>query len=193
MKHIYIKILVLFLTSCSINKEQNRFLDSIEISSRIHNKKLDLSNMSLDRIPNLSVYDIEEVNLSNNKIKKFEEKLFSKKIKKINLMNNKISGFVVIDSLGLENLNISRNKIEKIYINNFIIKNLNISNNKLLLVQMPLLSSNNTDLMGDTLNISNNKRLDNFVSFMPSVYKNIIRDNIKNNNPLFFVLDKPLK
>lgn len=193
MKYTYIITIFLLISSCSIVKNQKELLTDSEITNKIFNKKLDLSNMALERIPDLSNHEIDEVDLSNNKIKKFEEDFFNFKIKKINLMNNKIEGIVVIDSLKLENLNISKNKIEKIYVNNSIIRNLNASDNKLVLLQMPLYNSKNINFTGDTLNISNNRKFDNFVSFIPSVYKVILRKNIKNNKPLNFVLERPLK
>lgn len=192
MKYIYIIIIVFFISSCSIGKHQKEILTDSAITKRIFNKKLDLSNMALERIPNLSNHEIDEVDLSNNKIEKFEEKFFPLKIKKINLMNNKIEGIVIIDSIKLEDFNISKNRIEKIYINNTIIRNLNASNNKLTLVQMPLYNSKNTNFTGDTLNISNNRKLENFVSFIPSAYKVILRKNIKNNKPLYFIFERPL-
>ena len=190
MKKICLLISILIVFSCNSYKQhENRII--LNINTKISEHKLDLSNLSLKQIPDLSNYDLLEVDLSNNKIVIFDEKLFPKKIKVINLNNNSIEGSFYIKILKLETLNLSNNKIKSFELENSIIKNLNLSNNKLERIQMPLYSSK--EILADTLNISNNNKLDNYVSFFPEVYKFIIKNNIKNDKPLKFVLDKPIK
>ncbi len=48
------------------------------------------------------------------------------------------------------------------------------------------------DISLDTLNISNNKRLSNYLGFIPEIYKTIYRENISNKEPLIFTLDRPI-
>jgi|GEM_PF-4796126 len=177
--------------SCGSTRSQHPELTIAELTAKIKGGKLDLSRSDLNQIPDLSALEIKELDLSYNSIKVFDEKRLPKNLNSLDLSHNKINGVVNIKVLALVQLDLSDNKIGKVFIDTNIINNLDLSNNKLETVQMPLYSKKEKE--ADTLNISNNRRLDNYVSFLPNVYKHIIRHNIKNRRPLHFVLEKPIE
>lgn len=188
IKYLHLCFSVLMLLSCGGSKQKKSVKD---VFSKITNdsiKKLDLSNMRLKKIPNLSDYYIEELILKYNLISTINNEHLPSGIQKIDVSYNKLEGYIKLLEKGtLKYIDLSNNNIEKVYIGDFI-KNLNVSNNNLNEVQINYCG----DKILDTLNISNNLNLSNIVHFRPSSFKQIYHDNIKNKKELIWIFHTPI-
>ncbi len=179
-------LLVIFITFLFSCKNGNIHQSKIEFSEtllKVEGNKLNLSNMGLKKIPDLSKFEITELDLSNNRIANFEEKMLPKNLEILNISNNRIKNSFKIEQLRLKKLNASNNKISFFY-SYCVINNLNISKNKLksIYINMPIYTLEQTS--ADSLDISDNYKLDNHLGIAIESYKVINRQNIKNNKPL---------
>ncbi|MGG8496975.1 leucine-rich repeat domain-containing protein [Tenacibaculum sp. TC6] len=182
-------IFLFFLVSCSTVKKSNKSdLFSQEEKTK---DSLILSSRNLKNIPDLSEYKARYLDLSNNAIDHLDEAKMPKNLLELNLSNNKLSGDIKIFELNkLEKLNISSNKIRRVFLK-YCIKNINLSSNNLIDILTNCVEDRPN--MMDTLNISNNNELSNILRFSPSVYKKIYRKEIKNDLPLVWSFEVPIK
>jgi len=174
---------------CQSSFSQERKFD---ITSEIKNdtiKHLDLSNKKLKKLPDLSKYFIESLDISSNKIDTLDCKKLPNGLKKINISKNKIKGTVVLWKI-LEDINVSKNKINKLFIAGCP-KKVDASKNKLIYIQIECFSKSKGVI--DFVNISDNKNLSNEIAFFPWLVKTILRKNIKNKKELFHPFEAPIK
>lgn len=176
-------------TTCMLHA-QNAKMEEI-----IHNlqvgklyDEINLSNLNLTAMPDLSSYEIKKLDLSHNKIKDFNQKFLPDHLEKLDLSYNKIEDkFHFIGSKGnifnLKELNISYNKIRYVVLSNGIVKKLEVNNNEL-----EHLGIGSKHL--DYLDISNNPKLNTLVQFDPSIIKTIKKQNIASDAPLEYALLK---
>lgn len=152
-KNKFLFLLIITLSSCKSIPD----FDYSKLTKTDTIYKLDLSNRSLRKQPNLSEFTIIDLNLSNNKISDFKESFLPKGIRKLNLSNN---------------------KIKKFNCRKRIIQNINLSSNKLTTVQMSLYE----EIKADTLNVANNKNLETQYWAFPKFYKTLINYTVTTKN-----------
>lgn len=139
---------------------------------------LDLSNRNFKTQPDLSEYTIVKLNLSNNKIRKFEEKKLPKALQNLNFSSNKLNGNIYFSTKpNFESLDFSNNKIEKFGYSG-IAKNLNLSKNKLRVVNL----GQHDFTSADTLNVADNKDLETKYWGFPNFYNHVINYSITTKN-----------
>lgn len=181
MKTIILLIIVSFFSSCNSIKPTR--IKTENFCTKIIDT-LDLSNKGLKKIPDLSKCNIKYLNLSNNKIKYYDNDLLPKSLIELNLSHNSLKGFVKVKT-SLDRLNLSHNKIDSIIVYECIKDYVDISYNHLKHVEFNCFMEGYTSV----LDISNNKNLDNRVHFIIEVFKKIIHNNIKNNEPIIHYHD----
>lgn len=170
-----------------------------ELNSDKKINHLDLSNLDLIEIPDLSNYDIENLDLSYNNLDTIPISRLPKKLKKLKCTHNKLRSFrshntVNVKSkydnseLDLAELDLSYNNLISV---NYTIsiwergkltkkgnmQKVNISNNKLEYVSINCSNINYLD-------ISNNTSLSNVFDFKVEQIETVKRNNIKNMMPL---------
>jgi hypothetical protein len=185
-------LLIVFIAlffSCKNRNVNHAKIEFSEILLKIEGNKLNLSNTEIKKIPDLSKLEIIELDLSNNKIVSFEEKLLPKNLEILNISNNRIKDSFNIEQLKLERLNASNNRIRN-FKSYYVINNLNISKNKLISVSINMPVYTLEQISADSLDISDNYKLDNHLGIAIGSYKVINRQNIKNNKPLRGYLDR---
>lgn len=152
------------------------------IADSLHNNKpidtLNLTNKELTEIPNIADYKIKYLNLSNNNIEFYDESKLPIGLKEINLANNSLKGKIQINK-NLKKINVSYNKIDTLFIKHCV-DSVNASNNNLTIIGFDCFVEKEMSY----LDISNNTQLSSELRFNPRLFKNINRNNIKNNAPL---------
>ena len=101
------------------NNKFNIELTGKEIKLDLNNKNI--GNIDLNLLCSVDFINLEEINLSNNNISDFGPLQNLKKLKVIDLSFNKINNINALESLSKTN-----NKLEKLYLNNNMIKNVEI-------------------------------------------------------------------
>lgn len=174
MKILITSILILSIISCQKYTKFN--INELPKNDTIY--VLDLSNRNLKIQPDFSQHTIIDLNLSNNKISKFEETKLPKGIQKLNLSDNKLKGHIFFKTLNnFENLNFSKNRIEY-FTYNGVANNLNLSKNKLkYLYLIPY-----NDFRAEILNVADNKDLETKNWEYIYFYKKIINYSISTKN-----------
>lgn len=148
--------------------------------------EIDLSNLNLAEMPDLSRYNIRKLDISNNNIVTFSSSLLPKGVEKIKISNNKLRGKFLIqlkDSiLRIKSLDISNNYLESVVIHCPLNK-LNVSNNKLSHLDVNYRKMSYID-------ISDNKQLSNIVYFNPKKIDTIKSSNISSSKSLIYYVGK---
>lgn len=151
-------------------------IENLTINDTIYH--LDISNRNFKTQPDLSKYTIVKLNISNNKIRKFDEKKLPKGLQNLDFSSNKLKENIYFyNKNNFENLDFSKNKIEK-FAYGGIAKNLNLSNNQLRSVN--LIQHDFTS--ADTLNVADNKDLETKYWGFPKFYKHLINYSITTKN-----------
>lgn len=174
--------MALGLTSCksqNLNPAIHNELSSYRVGDTI--KLLDLSYKKLKSIPDLSGYYISELDISNNKIKDWDNSLLPQGLKRLNASNNDLSGsfhFSYDAAITVQKIDLSNNHLDSVYFR-YNVKSVDVSYNDLTYLEIALFHNGL-----DTINVSNNKDFSNILNFNPKWCKLIIRDNIKNNKEM---------
>lgn len=178
---------------CTVKAQENTKLKEIiqNLKSGQLYDEIDLSHLDLTEIPDLSTYSIKKLNISYNKITKFNYELLPSQLEILNISNNEISPEVYIDGVekchrfNLKEMNISYNKVLFVSLSCNLTK-LEVNNNRLVYLSM---NHNNMDY----LDMSNNQKLGSVVQFNPAKIKTIKRENIASTDPLEFAFLKQKK
>lgn len=205
MKKIIIMLIVLLsLSSCFKEKEINESL-LIEKYNQ-ETLTLDLSNNSIEEIPNLADFltwstlkEIKYINLSGNKIKNVKLLSFDKftSLEEIDLSNNQIT-WINLQKVNSEKINLNNNEIEKISISGSWILEIDLGDNLLTFwgdIKLPStittlnLEKNNLQNLDwfknyrliKEINLNSNK-LDNKDLENLKWYRNLKKLEISNNN-----------
>lgn len=156
------------------------------LNETVHYNSVNLSNQNLKEFPDLSRYNIKELDISDNNIVTFNSSLLPKGIEKIKISNNKLTGKFLIplkDSiLNIKSMDISNNYLESVVIHCPLNK-LNVSNNKLSHLDVNYRKMSYID-------ISDNKQLSNVVYFNPKKIDTIKSSNISSTKPLIYYVEK---
>lgn len=217
-KLINLVMLVLFLTAVSCFQDKKPLekveVDLKEINNPVAKKKnlteilsnlkikdtiafLNLSNLNLKKIPDLSKYNIKKLDISHNKLDTIPLSFLPKNLKKLICTNNNLKFFTsynyinkknIYDNseLNLNEIDLSSNNLKSfnytvrhksLHLNSRDLKRINLSNNDLNYLSV------NCDKV-EYLNISNNKSLSNIFDFNISSIDTVLRNNIKNSLPL---------
>lgn len=180
-----------FLTvnSCKSVKPSGQSFDVSQYVKGDSQEILDLSNKTLREFPDLSGYSIKKLNISNNKIQKVILKYLPKGILELDLSNNDLIDTLALLKLPtLQKVDVSNNKLRSIVVENCI-SNFDASNNDLDDIFFACAVK---DSSMDTLNISNNKKLDNVLTFNPKAFKKIYRKGMKNDKELIWSIYAPI-
>lgn len=174
MRIIILIITILGFYSCKTYTKLN--INELPKNDTIY--VLDLSNRNLKIQPDFSEYTIIDLNLSNNKISKFEETKLPKGIQKLNLSDNKLKGHFFFKSKNnFESLDFSNNEIT-MFSYYGIAKNLNLSKNQLKSINLEVFM----EKRADTLNVSENKDLETKHWAFPNFYQTLINYTITTKN-----------
>ncbi|WP_165601850.1 leucine-rich repeat domain-containing protein [Chryseobacterium contaminans] len=188
--HTLILLGVCFLFCANISLNAQDKLENITKNLKSGNvyEELDLSNLNLEVIPDLSKYTIKKLDLSHNNITKFKSDLLPLALEKLNISHNKIDSALTIQKIenckkfNLKELNVSFNKIQSISIS-CNLHTLEVNNNDIKYLDI-------SDKYLNYLDVSNNPRFSNIVQFNPNVVKTLKRENIASDSPLEYVLSK---
>lgn len=174
MKLLIATILMLCIISCQKYTKFN--INELPKNDTIY--ILDLSNRNLKIQPDFSQHTIIDLNLSNNKISKFEETKLPKGIQKLNFSNNLLKNHVYFKSKNnFKYLDFSGNEIT-MFSYYGIAKNLNLSKNQLKSINLEMFMKKRAD----TLNVSENKDLETKHWTFPNFYKTLINYTITTKN-----------
>lgn len=189
---LIIGLMIVLIYSCKSKQSIDRGIKNFNIREYIKESSsvfLDLSNKDLTEFPDLSKYEIKNLDLSGNKIKKIKLEFFPSGIYEINLSDNYLNDSLeILDNKTLKIIDLSKNNLTYVYVLNCI-KNLNVANNDLEDLYFNCSLSENSM---DTLDVSNNKDLNNVLRFNPKAFKTVIRENIKNDKELIWSLNAPI-
>lgn len=195
-KHYYIALVCLFflLFGCHSENEQSENKINTELLNKIEQLRLlstdstiqyfDLSNDSLDSLPDLSQYQIVELNLSYNQLDTLHISHFPQSLKVLNVSNNLLKGTLYISENeipSLKEINLSDNKLDSISISQSLRK-IDVSHNNLT-----YLTFSNSNI--EFLDISYNHNMSNKVYFHPEKIDTIIYDSIGSKRKLQFFLE----
>lgn len=205
-------LLLLFHSSCNENRTSPT-IDNFKKKSKIENnyydklndslislkydtiKSLNLSKKSLNKLPNLSKFYIENLNLSNNTIDSINEAFLPSGLQKLILFNNKLKYFSLAKKCyqNLISLDLSNNHIEYVYIK-CPSSRLNLSKNNLKTLNLIHFDAKKRI---HYLNISNNPNFSNVVEFNTKFIDTIKHENISNDKQLIssweLINYKPIK
>lgn len=175
--------------------------DFTEILSKLKIKDtmefLNLSNLNLKKLPDLSKYNIKRLDISHNELDTIPLRFLPKNLKKLICTNNNLKFFRLYNyvnkkniydnsELNLNEIDLSSNNLksfnytvrhERLHLSSCDLKRVNLSNNNL-----DYLSVNCDNV--EYLNISNNNSLSNVFDFNISSIDTVLRSNIKNKLPL---------
>ena len=220
MKSIKYLLSILILTVTISCKNQNNKAEEVKkidnekkvenidfILSKLDNNQmieyLDLSNKNMVDMPNLSLYCIKKLDISNNEIDTIPLNKLPKKLEKLNASGNRIKNFGIFNASKSFGLDLKLNN------SNLNLKEIDLSNNKLKSFNISIIDEpcnlkkvkiDNNDLLEikiycdgiQYLDISNNKNLSNKLDIDINI-DTIIRNNIKNNLPLERLMPKKEK
>lgn len=184
--HTLILLGVCFLFCANISLNAQDKLENITKNLKSGNvyEELDLSNLNLEVIPDLSKYTIKKLDLSHNKITKFKPDHLPLSLEKLDISHNKIESRMAIKckNFNLKELNVSFNKIQSASIS-CNLNRIEINDNDLNYLDISVRALNYLD-------VSNNPRFSTIVQFNPAVIKTLKRENIASDAPLEYALLK---
>lgn len=207
LRNCFLSIVFLyFIFSCKSNNEQGNksaktvehILSKLDINDTI--QLLDLSYKNMEKLPDLSKFKVNKLNISHNNLDTLVMKNLPVYLVDLDASHNEIKGGMTFVSIKKELF--GRFKVE----NNIskAIKQINLSNNKIEGVSLIfyekgieriIFSNNNLNEIYLYLNeknlnyldVSNNPKLSNRVSFDPSKIDTIKSNNIAVDAPLKFI------